>query len=243
MAVLMGKKVIVSGGSSGIGLGVAEAALNRGAELVIVGRSPARLEAAKRSLGSSAHVRTIAADMAEEAEIARLFAETGPFDHLVSTAGTPPPGSPIGETDLEDVRNFVDNKLIGAILVAKHACSRLTSGGSMTFTSGINKDRPPVPGGAVVSAIAGSFSYFARALALELAPVRVNVISPGWVQTPMFDQLAGDAKTGLFEAMAARLPAGKIAAPSDIAPAYVYAMESEFTTGQTIHIDGGQSMI
>jgi NAD(P)-dependent dehydrogenase (short-subunit alcohol dehydrogenase family) len=149
----------------------------------------------------------------------------------------------VGQTDIEEVRTFVENKLIGAILLAKYASRTLRSGGSMTFTSGINKDRPPVPGGAVVSAIAGSFSYFARALALELAPVRVNVVSPGWVDTPMFEQLAGEAKSGLFETMAARLPAGKIATPADIAPAFIYAMESEFTTGQTIDIDGGQSII
>lgn len=243
MAALMGKKVIVVGGSSGIGLGVVEAAVRRGAELVIVGRSPERLLAAKASLGPETNAETISADMTNEAEIARLFDEVGPFDHLVSTAGSPPPGSPIGATDVAEVRAFVDNKLIGAVLLAKHAWRTLKPGGSMTFTSGINKDRPPVPGGAVVSAIAGSFSYFARALALELAPTRVNVVSPGWVDTPMFERLAGDMKSELFETMAARLPSGKIATPADIASAYIYAMESEFTTGQTIDTDGGQSII
>lgn len=113
----------------------------------------------------------------------------------------------------------------------------------MTFTSGINKDKPPVPGGAVVSAVAGSFSYLAHALSLELAPSRVNVISPGWVDTPMFDELAGQQKGAYFESMAARLPSGRIATPADIAPAFIYVMESEFTTGQTINIDGGQSLI
>ena len=113
----------------------------------------------------------------------------------------------------------------------------------MTFTSGINKDKPPVPGGAVVSAVAGSFSFLARALALELAPARVNVISPGWVDTPMFDELVGEAKAGYFEAMGARLPIGRIAKPADIAPAYLHAMESDFTTGETLHIDGGQRLI
>ena len=81
-------------------------------------------------------------------------------------------------------------------MLAKHAVRGLKKGGSMIFTSGINKDRPPVPGGSVVSAIAGSFSYFARALALELAPTRVNIVSPGWVDTPMWDELVGEAKTG-----------------------------------------------
>ncbi len=243
MASLMGRKVVIIGGSSGIGLGVAAAALERGSDLVIVGRSPEKLAAAKGRLASNDRVKTIAADMTKEAEIARLFDDVGAFDHLVSTAGTPPPGDPIGQTDIDIVRRFVDNKLIGAVLVAKYAVGGLKERGSMTFTSGINKDRPPVPGGSVVSAIAGSFSYFAHALSLELAPMRVNVISPGWVDTPMFDKLAGEAKSSYFESMADRLPVGRIATPADVAPAYVFAMESDFTTGQTIRIDGGQSLI
>lgn len=243
MATLMGKRILVIGGSSGIGLGVATAALANGAEVVIVGRSQEKLQAAEGALAAKGRVSSFAADMTQEAEIARLFDEVGAFHHLVSTAGTPPPGDPIDQTDLDIARRFIDNKLIGAILVAKHAVSGLKTGGSMTFTSGINKDKPPVPGGAIVAAIAGSFSYFAHALSLELAPTRVNVVSPGWVDTPMFDELAGDAKSSYFESLAARLPAGRIATPADVAPAYIYAMESEFTTGQTLHIDGGQSLI
>lgn len=171
-----------------------------------------------------------------------MFAAVGPFDHLVATAGTLPPGDPIGATDIGAARSFVDNKLLGAVLLAKHAAPTLTPGGSMTFTSGINKDRPPIPGGAVVAAIAGSFSYFVRALALELGPTRVNVVSPGWVDSPMWDVL-GDAKPGFFADMAARLPAKRLATAADVAAAYLYLMESEFTTGETLSIDGGQNMI
>jgi NAD(P)-dependent dehydrogenase (short-subunit alcohol dehydrogenase family) len=239
----MGKKIVVIGGSSGIGLGVAEAAVKASAEVVIVSRSQKKLAAAERRLAADGRVTTFAADMTKEAEIALLFDAVGAFDHLVSTAGAPPPGDPIAKTDVEVVRNFIDSKLIGAVLVAKYAARTIRRGGSMTFTSGINKDKPPVPGGAVVTAIAGSFGYLAHALALELAPTRVNIVSPGWVDTPMFDELVGDAKAGYFEGMAARLPSGKIATPADIAPAYLFAMESDFTTGETIHIDGGQRLI
>jgi NAD(P)-dependent dehydrogenase (short-subunit alcohol dehydrogenase family) len=243
MASLTGSKVVVVGGSSGIGLGVAAAALGKGAELVIVGRSPKKLEAAANRLSPAGRVETMVGDMTREDEVARLFDQVGSFDHLVSTAGGPPPGDPIDRTEIDVVRRFVDNKLLGAVLLVKHAVRGLRKGGTITFTSGINKDRPPVSGGAVVSAIAGSFDYLARALALELAPSRVNVVSPGWVDTPLFDELVGDAKHGYFESMAARLPSGRIAAPSDIAPAYLYVMESDFTTGETIHIDGGQRLI
>lgn len=243
MAKLAGKKVVIVGGTSGIGLGVAAAALERGAEVVLVGRSSLKLQAAQDRLAATDRVRGISADISREAEAERLFAEIGAFHHLVSTAGGPPPGDPIERTDLEGVRRFIDDKLLGAVVLAKHAVRYLAAGGSMTLTSGINKDRPPVPGGSVVSAIAGSFSYFARALSLELAPTRVNVVSPGWVDTPLFEQLAGAAKQGLFDSMAERLPVRKIATPADVAPAYVFAMESDFTTGQTLHIDGGQSLI
>lgn len=243
MATLMGKKVVVVGGSSGIGLGVAAAALEKGAGVVIVGRSPEKLEAAEKSLAAGNRVTTVAADMAKEGEITRMFEAVGAFDHLVSTAGGPPAEARISEVDVEIVRRFIDDKLIGNILVAKHAVHQLQPGGSITFTSGINKDKPPVPGGSVVAAIAGSFSYLAHALALELGPTRVNVVSPGWVDTPLFAALAGDGAVGYLDGMAASVPAGRVATPADIAPAYIFAMESDFTTGETIHVDGGQRLI
>jgi NAD(P)-dependent dehydrogenase (short-subunit alcohol dehydrogenase family) len=243
MASLVDQKVIVVGGSSGIGLGVAQAALKSGANVVIVGRSAEKLQAAERMLNADSRTTSLVADMTNEVDVARIFDEVGGFAHLVSTAGTPPPGDPIGQTDMDVVRRFVDNKLIGAVMLAKHAVHSLRTGGSMTFTSGINKDRPPIPGGSVVSAIAGSFSYFARAMALELAPTRVNVVSPGWVDTPMWDELVGEAKSGFFADMAGRLPSRKFPTAADVATAYLYLMESDFTTGETIRIDGGQSLI
>ncbi|RUW35073.1 SDR family oxidoreductase [Mesorhizobium sp. M1E.F.Ca.ET.041.01.1.1] len=243
MTTLRDKKIIVVGGSSGIGFGVAAAALEGGAKVVIAGRSADKLKAAVAKLAGAGRVMGVAADMANEADVARLFDEAGAFDHLVATAGTPPPNYPIGEADMDFVRQFVDGKLVGAVMLAKHAVRTLRKGGSMTFTSGINKDRPPVPGGSVVSAIAGSFTYFARALALELAPTRVNIVSPGWVDTEMWDEIVGEAKTGYFDQMAARLPAGRVATPADIAPAYLYLMQNAFMTGETIHIDGGQRLV
>ena len=243
MATLVGKKIVIVGGSSGVGLGVADAAVKKGAQVFIVGRSTEKLQAAEQSLGKDSGVIALAADMTKEADVVRLLKEVGGVDHLVVTAGTPPTNYPIADTDMDAVGTFVDNKLLGTIMLAKHAASRLKTGGSMIFTSGINKDRPPVPGGSVVAAIAGSFSYFARALAVELAPTRVNVVSPGWVDTPMWDDLVGEAKTGFFEQMAARLPARRIPTPLDVAAAYVFLMESEFTTGETIRIDGGQNLI
>lgn len=243
MTTLTGKKILVVGGSSGIGLGVAMAALEKGAEVVIAGRSREKLQVAERTLRTDRPVGYRTVDMTKEADVAKLLADVGAFDHLVVTAGTPPPNDPIEQTNMDVVRGFVDSKLLGAVVLAKHAARTLRPGGSMIFTSGINKDRPPVPGGSVVAAVAGSFSYFARALALELAPSRVNVVSPGWVDTPMWDEIVGEAKSGFFASMAPQLPARKIATPADVARAYIYLMESELTTGETIRIDGGHNMI
>ena len=240
---LTNQKIVVVGGSSGIGLGVARAALARGAQVAIAGRSPEKLRKAEAELGGTGRVITHSVDMTDEQQLARMFDAIGPFDHLVSTAGTPPPGDPLAQTNLANARAFIDNKLVGAIALAKQAVQTLRSGGSITLTSGINKDRPPVPGGAVVTAVAGSFGYLAHALALELAPTRVNIVSPGWVDTPMWDELVGPAKTGLLADMASRLPSRRVASADDVARAYLSLMDSALTTGETIHVDGGQRLI
>jgi NAD(P)-dependent dehydrogenase (short-subunit alcohol dehydrogenase family) len=240
---LENQTVVVVGGSSGIGLGVAKAALGRGSRVVIAGRSQEKLRRAVAALGASPRVHTQVVDMIDEAAVARMFDAIGPFDHLVSTAGAPPPGDPLGQTDLGAARAFIDNKLVGAIALAKHALKSLRPGGSITFTSGVNKDRPPVPGGAVVTAVAGSFGFLAHALALELAPTRVNIVSPGWVDTPMWDELVGEGKVALLGDMASRLPSRRVASADDVARAYLYLMDSEFVTGETMHIDGGQRLL
>jgi NAD(P)-dependent dehydrogenase (short-subunit alcohol dehydrogenase family) len=241
---IKGSKVVVVGGSSGIGQGVASAALEKGSEVVIVGRSQEKLEKARVALGKTAKLTTIAADVTREEEIAQMFADIGMFDHLVVTRGSPPIDAPIAAFDMDVVRSFVELVLVSAVTVAKHAVGKLRVGGSMTFTSGITKDKPG-PGGSVTAAVAGSLGYLAHALALELAPTRVNVVSPGWVDTPMWDEfgLPSGGKTALWEEMASRLPAGRIATPADTALAYIYLMESELTTGTVLKIDGGHALI
>ncbi len=234
---LEGSKVVIVGGNSGIGLGAAEAIVERGADVILVGRSVDKLHRAAQ------HVSTISADVTVEADVQRMFSQVGSFEHLVVTRGAPPPGAPIESTDLRTVRAFIDVMLVSAFSLAKHARGKLRPGGSITFTSGISKDRPSIPGGAVVAAVAGSFGYMARALALELAPTRVNVISPGWVDTPMWDEIAGNAKQEIWAQMASRLPARRIGTVADIAKAYVFVLESEFTTGTVLEVDGGHALI
>jgi NAD(P)-dependent dehydrogenase (short-subunit alcohol dehydrogenase family) len=205
--MLKDQKVVIVGGSSGIGLGVATAVVSRGADVVLVGRSSDKLHQARERLGGSPRVQIAVADCRSESDVAKRFADIGPFDHLVTTSGITPYGSPIKDLDASAARELVDTILMIPILTTKHAQGRLRCGGSITFTSGISKDRPG-PGGSVIAASAGSLSYLARALALELGPTRVNVVSPGWVDTPMWDAIAGDAKRGMWDQIAPRLPAG-----------------------------------
>lgn len=235
-------RVVIVGGSSGIGFGVARAARELGASVVLVGRSQAKLDAAREALGAPAAIEVIAADVTREEEVVRMFERIGGFDHLVVTRGVAAVSAPVEAFDMDAVRGFIETMLVSAVTLTKHARGRLRLDGSITFTSGISKDKPG-PGGSVVAAVAGSFTYLARALALELGPIRVNVVSPGWVDTPMWDELAGEAKTAIWDQMAKRLPAGRIGSPADIARAYLYLMDSTFTTGTTLHIDGGHALI
>jgi NAD(P)-dependent dehydrogenase (short-subunit alcohol dehydrogenase family) len=234
--------VLIVGGSSGIGLGVAEAVLKHGATVTVASRSKDKLRAAKEHLAADHRVRTIAADVTDEEQVQSLFAGCGEIDHLIVTRGVVPFNAPVGSMDLEAARRFIDLVIVSALALAKHAVSKLRRGGSITFTSGISKDKPG-PGSAVVSTVAGAMGYLARALAIELAPTRVNVVSPGWVQTPMWDELAGRAKEEIWSDMARRLPAGRIATPADVAKAYTFLLGSELTTGTVLEIDGGHALI
>jgi NAD(P)-dependent dehydrogenase (short-subunit alcohol dehydrogenase family) len=234
-------KVVVVGGSSGIGLGVARAAVAEGAEVVLVGRSPEKLLEASRALGDPPSVKTITVDITREEDVARAFAETGAFDHLVVTAANLA-YAPIASFDLAAARACVESKLVAAILLAKHACGRVKPGGSLTFTSGQAKDRAR-PKGAVVAAVNGALGSLARALAVEMAPTRVNVVSPGVVDTPIWTAIVGDDKGAVFEQTARRLPVGRIGTTADLAQAYLFLMQNEFTTGTTLHVDGGYTLV
>lgn len=235
--------IVIVGGSSGIGRGAAEALLGEGARVTIVGRSQEKLRAAKESMNTDNRLAAISADVTHEDEVKRLFDDAGAIDHLIVTRGIAPLNQPIESLDLNAARRFVEVMVISALSLAKHASPHVRRGGSITFTSGISKDKPGPSGGAVVAAVAGSMGYMARALALELAPTRVNVVSPGWVETPMWDEIVGPAKSQMWADMGNRVPAGRIATPADIAKAYKFLLESELTTGIVLNIDGGHSII
>jgi NAD(P)-dependent dehydrogenase (short-subunit alcohol dehydrogenase family) len=237
------ERVLIVGGSSGMGLALAERLLAAGAYITIVGRSEDRLSSARRQLGNPDRLRSIAADVTREEEVVSLFDALGDLDHIVTTAADITGVYVLlPDMDVSIARGVIDSKVIGPLLLAKHGAARLSAGGSITLTSGIAAYRP-APRGSVVAAVNGAMASLAYALALELAPIRVNVVSPGWVDTPIWQAVAGDRKTEVLETMANRLPVGRVGRATDIAQAIELLMHNSFITGTVLHVDGGQRLV
>jgi NAD(P)-dependent dehydrogenase (short-subunit alcohol dehydrogenase family) len=236
-------RVLIVGGSSGMGLALAELLLTDGAQVTIAGRSAERLATAARQLNQPQRLRTSQVDITSEDQVQRMLADTGRLDHVVVTAADAAGSyAPLADFDLEAAQAVIDTKLLGPWLVAKHAGPYLAPGASITFTSGIAAYRPG-PGASMIAAVNGGLEALARALTLELAPTRVNVVSPGWIDTPIWDVLAGNSKGQRLAAMAERLPVGRIGQPADIAKAFVALMNNGFVTGTLIHVDGGHRLV
>ena len=237
------RHVLIVGGSSGMGLALARRCLADGARVTIVGRDEGRLGRARAELADPAALRTIAADVTQEAQVAELFERTGRFDHIVSTAADIEGAYELlPSLDLKAAQRVVDSKFFGPLLLAKHGARHLPATGSLTFTSGIAAYRPAARG-TVVAAINAALEGLVRALAVELAPIRVNAVSPGWVDTPIWSFVAGDRKAETLEAMAQRLPVGRVGRPDDIADAITFLMGNTFTTGTILHVEGGHRLI
>jgi len=228
---------MVIGGSSGIGLGIVRAALGEGALVTAVGRSRDKLEQARAALGSPTF-RGVTADVAQEEQVAALFGDHR-FDHVLVTA-VEGYYERIRDFDIARARRTIDSKLTAALCIAKHA--RLREQGSLTFTAGIAAQRPG-PGAAAVAAVNGAIEALVRALALELAPVRVNALGPGWVDTPFWDAFAGESKQQRFAAHAGRLPVARVGAVEDLGSAALLLMTNGFITGETLRVDGGHRLV
>lgn len=235
--------VLVVGGSSGMGLGLARSLLADGNAVVIAGRSSERLARARLALADVGEVRTVAADITREDDVVRLFGECGPLDHIVSTAADIEGAYELlPDLELAAARRVFDSKFFGPWLLAKHGSPRLAPHGSITFTSGIAAYRP-APRGSVVAGVNGALASLAYALAVELAPIRVNVVSPGWVDTPIWQHVAGAEAPARLDAMAQKLPVGRIGRPADIADGIRFLMRNGFATGSVLHLDGGHRLV
>lgn len=229
--MLAGKKVVVVGGSSGIGLSTAELAKREGAEVIIASRNAERLNAVAGNMGAKA----IAADVTNDKSVEDLFRACGPVDHVVVTAAQLRSG-PFKTVAMEDVRATMEGKFWGAWRVARSA--EIRPGGSLTLVSGFLSIRPR-PNSAIVGAANGAIESLARSLALELAPVRVNCVSPGIIDTPIRAAMPEAARRDMLAKTAASLPVGRVGVGEDIARQILAFMTIGFATGSIVYIDGG----
>jgi NAD(P)-dependent dehydrogenase (short-subunit alcohol dehydrogenase family) len=237
---LNGERIVVLGGSSGIGLATAQAAAHEGATVVIASSRKVRIDEALATLpaGTEGHVL----DLADQDATQTLFARLGSFDHLVFTAGESLQLGSLATTDVDAARRFFALRYWGAFCAAKYGSSSIRKGGSIVFTSGIAGQRPQA-GWSLGASICAAMEGLTRALAVELAPIRVNVVSPGVVRTPLWANMAEADRAALYQQIADRLPVGHVGDAAEIAQAYLYLMRQSYSTGQVLVVDGGAVLV
>lgn len=232
---LRGARVVVIGGSSGMGFATAKLAADEGAELTIAGRDPDKLRAASEEIGGGTRVH--AGDVADEEVVRDLFESHDRVDHVAFFAGGQP-RAPITETELALFREGIDTRLWGAVATAKHAAPKMGDAGSFTFCSGLSSHRARAER-SVGAAATAALESFARAMAVELAPRRANAVCPGAINTPVLNRFFGEQRDRAMEEFAKRLPARRIGEPEDIADAVLFLMRNSYVTGVTLRVDGG----
>jgi len=236
---LLGQMVVVIGGSAGIGFEVARRARAEGADLVIAGRDTGRLRSAAGELGAR---RAAAFDATDPASLERFFTELpGPVDHVMVTAGRPRYGR-LADLDHEQAREALGEHLLLAIEVARNAAGKVRAGGSLLFMGGTGARRPGL-GLTIASTVTVAMPALVANLALELAPIRVNLIAPGFVDTPLSAELLGDRLEERRRQLRATLPIGRVIGPADVAALAVHLMTNTALTGATYDIDGGQQLL
>ena len=231
--------VVVVGASSGLGLATAVAAREAGAEVVIVARDQGRLDQACASVGGS--TRAFALDAADAAAVEAMFAELGAVDHVASFTGEQPSGS-VADTTHEQYQRALDARVWAARNLCAAAAPRMPPTGSFTFCSGVSAWRPRPMRAAGAAATAALESY-ARGMAVELAPIRVNTVCPGSFDTPVLDRAFGERKDEAMKPYLSTLPLGRLGRPEELAHAVLFLMTNGYTTGTVLHVDGGSLLI
>jgi NAD(P)-dependent dehydrogenase (short-subunit alcohol dehydrogenase family) len=233
---LTGQRVVVIGGSSGMGLATARAAAEAGAVVTIASSRQQRVDEALATL--PAGCAGMAVDTRNEAAVAALFEQVGELDHLVYTAGDAMRPRPLADSAADEARGRFDVRFWGLVAAVRHAAPRMNPKGSITVTSGTAGVRP-VPGFALASAGVGATEGLARGLAVELAPIRVNAVRAGAVRTPLWDTVPEAQREVMFAAQRTKTLTGTIGHPEQIAATHLYLMENGFVTGAVITVDGG----
>lgn len=236
---LQDSRVLVIGGSSGIGFAVARAALEQGARVTVASSDSAKVRRAVERLGGGSAATL---DVTDEAGVQKFFASAGTFDHIVFTAAdwAQVDHSTFADIDLEAATTLFRVRFWGAMAVAKHGARHVTAGGSITLTNGMAAHRPQ-KGMAIATAMAGAVEHLVLGLAVELAPVRVNGVCPGAIHTEAWDQVPA-AFRGVQEARLAKQLLTRAGEPAEAAEAYLYLMRGSYTTGQVLRVEGGWTL-
>jgi NAD(P)-dependent dehydrogenase (short-subunit alcohol dehydrogenase family) len=237
---LANRHAVVIGGSSGMGLETVRMLAEAGARVTATGRDDAKLQAAIAGLGPG--VRGVAFDARERPALDRFFAETGPVDHLVLSLSGGAGAGPFAQLDLQSLRRGFEEKFWPQVEAAQAGLARLVPGGSVTFISAISA-RIANPGTAGLAAINAAIEAMVGTLARELAPSRVNAVSPGVVDTPWWDRMPPDMKQAVFAQQRENLPVRRVGQPRDVAHAVRFLVENGFMTGAVIECDGGMRLL
>ena len=236
---LLGQTVVVIGGSAGIGLETARRARAEGANVILTGRNPERLQSAASEVGA---LSTAAFDATDFERLGRFFNElTTPIDHVLVT-GPGPYYAPLAEFDVEKARRDIEAHLLLPIQVARNAARKVRAGGTLTFMGGTG-GRRAAAGFALISALTAAKPAMTKNLALELAPIRVNLIAAGFVDTPLSASLLGVQLDARREQLRATLPIKRVVGPADVAALAVHIMTNTALTGATYDVDGGQQLV
>jgi NAD(P)-dependent dehydrogenase (short-subunit alcohol dehydrogenase family) len=233
---LSGKHVLVIGGSSGIGRAAAKAAAEAGARVTIAARTPDRLAKAAAEIGHGATTRTI--DTSDDDSVEEFF-KNAVWDHIVASAGAGGRGK-LPDMKMADAYAALNTKFWGYFRIARAA--KISPSGSLTFIGGKLGTRP-TPGTSLIASVNAAIEGLTRGLAVDLAPTRVNTISPGVIDTPLWDQMTPAARQAMYQKAAETLPARRIGRPEDVAQALIFLMTNPFATGIVLHLEGGALLV
>jgi NAD(P)-dependent dehydrogenase (short-subunit alcohol dehydrogenase family) len=237
---LADKRIVVLGGSSGIGLAVAQQAVARGAHTIIASSNADRVQQALATLDGKAEGHTL--DLSNEREIQNFFQRMGDFDHLVFTCGDTLQLNELATTDLTKARQAFELRYWGALAAVKYASPHMRKDGSIVLTTGV-AGRRPHKGWTVAASVCGTIEALTRALAVELAPIRVNAVCPGVVRTSLWQGMDAEARERLFESVGKSLLVGRVGEACEIARAYLFLMQEGYGTGQIVVLDGGAELV
>jgi NAD(P)-dependent dehydrogenase (short-subunit alcohol dehydrogenase family) len=236
------QNVVVFGGSSGIGEATARALLSKGRQVIITGRDPSRLARASARLAAYGMVRTAVADGLDRAAVEGVLESSGPVGDVVLCVSGGKGAGPFRELDLNDVRGAFEQKTMAQLTIAQAAAKHLGEGGSLTFVTAASA-RSVIRGTAGLAAINGAIEALIPILALELAPIRVNAVSPGIIHTPWWDGMPGPARDAFFATAQATLPVRRIGSPEEVGELIATITSAGFLTGSVYEIDGGSHLI